>query len=248
MLADCSFGRSVPTSFVPEQIGDLTTLDRSLVAQNTPVNNVDCGYNCVYGSLATPGNYTYANPWATGRAVNHTFAPFVDSNPSRLTESTFAAGAAHDDGIGLPAAPNPYILGPSAAQGPVGEYIGAGYQCPDPSLSTVNSLAAGAIGNGYQDHFPASNHAADGNGNGYQNSFPAENFNTRRNAAVNFPTGVARCRPRSQSFRYGSKGSNTPHLCRLLSPFQPQDRSQSPCQDPPGEFQDLSVPNCWLRV
>lgn len=162
----------------------------------------------------------------------------------------------------LPTAPIPYILGPSAAQGPVGEYIGAGYQYPDPSLSTANSLAAGAIGNGYQDHFPASSHAADGNGNGYQgsfaanshaadsngngyqspfpengfaagindnsylgfipanshaaggncngngyqNSFPAESFNTQENAAVNFPTGVARCRPRSQSFRHGSKG------------------------------------------
>lgn len=78
----------------------LTVLYLSLVAQNNPVNNVDGGYNCVYGSLATPGYYTYANPWATGHAVNHTFAPFVDSNPSHFTESTFAAGAAYDDGIG----------------------------------------------------------------------------------------------------------------------------------------------------
>ncbi|KAL9125294.1 MAG: hypothetical protein Q9175_008100, partial [Cornicularia normoerica] len=145
--------------FVNEPIGDLTNLDRSLFAENTRVRHLDYGYySGAYESLATPGNCTstYTNPWATAHLGNHTFAPFVDASPSRLTESTFATGAAYTAGIALPTAPNPYIWGPVVPKAPMDEYIGAAdFQYPDPSLSMMNPFAADPYGNNYQDQFPA---------------------------------------------------------------------------------------------
>lgn len=119
--------------------------------------------NGAFESLATPGSGTYAN------SNNHIFAPFVNTNPSRLTESTVAADVAYNDGIALPPAPNPYIWVPTVAEGPMDEYTGANFQYPNPSLPMMSPFAA------------------DTNGNGYQGQFPANSFDNQWGAAVEFP-------------------------------------------------------------
>ena len=159
---------------------------------NTHVSQIDHGhYGTAYGSLATPGNETCANPWTTAHAANRTFAPFVGSNPLVSTESTFAAGPAYDNGIALPTARNPYTWVPTVAEGHVDEYLGANFQYPDPSLSMMSPMT-GANGNGYQGQFPTSGFdamdasSAGANSNGYQGQFPANSFNNRW---AEFPNG-----------------------------------------------------------
>ena len=163
----------VTTSFVDEQISDPTNPNRSLFADNTCVNHVDYGHYDAYGSLAAPGNYSHANPYAPAPSDNHTFAPFANPNTSPLTGSTFAAGAPYNDGFALPTAPVPYSWGGTAVgQGPMDEYIGAGFHYPDPSLSSMSA-------------FPTD---ADTDGNAYHGLLPANSFDTAQwNGAAGFP-------------------------------------------------------------
>lgn len=163
----------ITTSFVDEQISDSTNPTRSLFADNTCVNHVDDGHYDTYGSLAAPGNYSHANLWIPAPYDTHTCAPFVNSNTSPLTGSTFAAGAAYDDGFALPTALDPYSWGGTAVgQGPMDEYIGAGFHYPYPSLSSMTS-------------FPAD---ADTDGNAYHGLLPANSFDTAQwGAAVEPP-------------------------------------------------------------
>ncbi len=97
------------------QIGDLAYLDHSLLAQNTNVSDVNLGHDKVSQSLGTPGNWTHANPWAAAHPNNHTIAPFVNSDPSQLTGSTFTAGVACNDDLVLPNAPHLDAWGPAVA-------------------------------------------------------------------------------------------------------------------------------------
>lgn len=139
--------------------------------EHTPVSNVDYS---AYEPPATRGDDMNAHAWATAHAGSHTYAPFVNSTSLRLPESTLAAGTAYHDGVAFPAAPNPYVWGPTL--GHVGGYIGTDYQYPDPSLSLVNPSVAYTFGNGYQGPSSANNIAADAIGNDYQDTFAASSY------------------------------------------------------------------------
>ncbi len=170
-----SLGQSVPTSFVGEQISDLADPNHSLFAEKTCVSHVDYGHYSAHEPLATPGHWSNADPWPTVDAEQHTFAPFVNSNPSGLAEGAFAAGTAFNDAITLPTAPNPYTWGPTVPQGPMDEFLGANFQYPDPSLNTMDPFTPDPNGDPYQGPFPA---------NGHQAHFPVNQFATQHRAAV----------------------------------------------------------------
>ena len=97
---DHNHGSSVSTSFVDQQLGDSNNLSRSAFS----LADYD-RYNA-YASVAAPGNYTHATPWATSPPNDHAFGPFGN---------TFGAGSTADasdhDGTALPIASNPYIWG-----------------------------------------------------------------------------------------------------------------------------------------
>ena len=109
---------SVSTSFEDQQLGEFDNLSRSAFAENNRISLVDNGHYNAYESVATPGNFTQANPWATAHPNNHTFIPFVNSNPLQLTANTFAAGFAADaaDNVdpALPTVPIPDAWGVAA--------------------------------------------------------------------------------------------------------------------------------------
>lgn len=174
IFEDHSLGQSVPTSFEDRQIGEIVD---PLFVENTHVSHVDNDNysafgllatlgngayesfatpgNGAYESLAMTGNGTYTNPWATAHSDNHHFAPFVNTNHPRLAQSTSAAAVTYNDGMALLTAPNPYIWGPVTAERPMGEYIGADFQYPDPSLPMMSSFTANTNGTGYHGQFPA---------------------------------------------------------------------------------------------
>ena len=63
-------------------------------------------------SLAAPGNFTRADPWAPSLPNDHAYGPLINWNPLQLIGSTFpagfAVGAADNDDTALPTAPIPY--------------------------------------------------------------------------------------------------------------------------------------------
>ena len=194
-------------------------------AGNTRVGQIDHGqHGTAYESFATPGNETYANSLTTAHAANRTFAPFVGSNPSVLTESTFAAGPAYNNGIALPTARNPYTWAPTVAEGHVDEYLGANFQYPDPSLSMMNPMT-GANGNGYQGQFPTSGFDTVGscstgaNGNRFQGQFPPNSFNNQWGAAAEFPDGFLAVDGNATHFDTAQEAPPPPTCATCRRPF-----------------------------
>ena len=95
-----------------QQLGDSTNLSRSAFS----LADYD-RYNA-YASVAAPGNYTHATPWAISPPNNNAFGPFINSNPLQLTGNSLVAGfsvdAADNVETTLPTAVDPYTWGTAA--------------------------------------------------------------------------------------------------------------------------------------
>lgn len=106
------------------------------------------GYN---GDNALP-TAPFCHSWETaGDAAhldNHAFAPLINSNTSRLTESTFAAGVSYGDVAASPNPPIPYTWGPAATTAHSSDHIFAPLIASRPLHTIENTFATGAAYHG----------------------------------------------------------------------------------------------------
>ena len=198
------------TSFVDQQLGDSNNLSRSAFS----LADYD-RYNA-YASVAAPGNYTHATPWATSPPNDHAFGPFGNT-----LGVGFTADAADHDGTTLSTALDPYTWGTAAPAAYSNHNTFAPAVNSNSSSLTGSSFAANTAYNGdivyptapnaytgsaaapqgpmnhYMGadlHYPAPGFpimdpfAADTNGIGYHGQFPTANgLSTQFGAAIEPP-------------------------------------------------------------
>ena len=94
----------------------------------------------------------FRHNWETARAAaysdNHAFAPLINLNSSRLTESTFAGGATYGDVAANPNPSIPYTWGPAATTVHSNNHAFAPWIPSKPLHMIENKFATGAAYNG----------------------------------------------------------------------------------------------------
>ena len=106
------------------------------------------GYHDDDALLTAPFCRNWEAEGAAAHSDNHAFAPLVNSNSSRLTDSTFAAGATYSDVAASPNTPIPYTWGPAASTAHSSNHAFAPSIAQKPLHMTENTFATGAAYNG----------------------------------------------------------------------------------------------------
>ena len=101
-------------------------------------------------------NAPFCHSWEAARAEthsgNHAFAPLINSNSSRFTDSTSAAGATYSDVAAGPNTPIRYTWGPAATTAHSSSYTSAPFIASDPLHFIEDTFATGAAYNGGNAH------------------------------------------------------------------------------------------------
>ncbi len=105
-----AIARSKNHTFIPSVYSDPL-----LLTGNTFAVGADYGDGQTFPTAPTP--YTWGPATTTGHWDHHDVPPFVNSNPSQLIDNTLTAGAAYDDGLTFPTAPDPHGRGRATATG-----------------------------------------------------------------------------------------------------------------------------------
>ena len=105
------------------------------------------GYTCDDALLTAPIRPNWGAAGATAHSDNHAFAPLSNPIYSRLTGSSFAAGA-RSEVAATPSTAIPYTWGPAATTAHSSNYNFAPFIASNPSHLIENTFATGAAYNG----------------------------------------------------------------------------------------------------